>query len=164
MRPRSSVVAARVGRLAAAGCLVVLASACGDDATRYAGGAAASGGPRAAANGAGAADGGAASVEALFERAQRAVSSGDDLELLRCVRPETREGWLRDLVVDVALESTDQPVDGDVMRARRKEVRRILERHGAKLGARPKTLDTSTLGAALLENVRDHDALFAALL
>ncbi len=105
---------------------------------------------------------GAESVAALFARAQKAARDGDDRALVLAIRPETRELWLRDLVVDVAVESSDQPIDADADRVRRAKFRRVLSAFGAQLAARPTSL--VRLGDSLLERVRDRVGLFSALL
>ena len=96
---------------------------------------------------------GAESVAALFARAQKAARDGDDRALVLAIRPETRELWLRDLVVDVAVESSDQPIDADADRVRRAKFRRVLSAFGAQLAARPTSL--VRLGDSLLERMRE---------
>jgi hypothetical protein len=105
---------------------------------------------------------GAPTIEVLFARAQRAVDEGDDRAFVLSIRPETRDLWLRDLVVDVAVESSDQPIDADRDRTRRAKFRRVLAAFGARLSERPSSL--TRLGDSLLERVRDREGLFAALL
>jgi len=145
--------------------LAVVSVGCGDDANKWSGGSPGTAhGVHSMASASPAVVGGAETVEELFHRAQAAVDGGDDRALLRCIRPETRDGWLRDLVVATAIESTDQPVDGDLERARRAKLRAVLSHFGASVGARPKTLDAISLGSALLAHVESPEDLFVELL
>lgn len=108
---------------------------------------------------------GAAGREALLTRAQAAIQRGDDRALLLCVRPEVRAAWLRDLALELAIESTERPLDADAtLHARRATVRAILKARDATVRSAPAALDTTSLGDALLERVSDRLALHAELL
>ena len=111
------------------------------------------------------AEAGAASPAALLSSAREALASDDYEVLLASIWPETRESWLLDLVVDLAVESTDHGAEPDWRRREaRAEVRAILARHGATISSRPEGLSPSTLGKELLGRVPDQVALYADLL
>ncbi|MFO0619615.1 MAG: hypothetical protein U0414_43935 [Polyangiaceae bacterium] len=109
---------------------------------------------------------GASSPEAVFARAQRAVASGDALELLLSVRPATRARWLRDLVVAMAVVSSDDGTDHDPISKRAKlRIRELLRRYGASGSVSdPSDLSAEGVGRVLVEKVKDPDGLYAALL
>jgi hypothetical protein len=109
---------------------------------------------------------GATSPELVFERAQRAIENRDALELLFSIRPETRRRWLADLVVAVAVASSDDGTEPDPMLRRdRAHVREMLRAYGA-FGAveNPADLSADGVSRALLEKVKYPDGLYAALL
>lgn len=107
---------------------------------------------------------GAASVALVFARAQRAIDAGDWIELLHAIRPSTRRQWLRELVLAMAVVSSDDGTDHDASSQRAKRsVRDLLKRYGA-YGSVEGDVSVETVGRALLEKVKDPDGLYAALL
>lgn len=107
---------------------------------------------------------GAASAELVFARAQKAIASDDHLALLQCLRPSTRARWLRDLVVAMAVVSTDDGTDHDEASvAVKRSIRDLLRRYGAYARGSG-DLSADAVGAALLEKVKDPDGLYVALL
>lgn len=112
-----------------------------------------------------AAEAGAPSPSALLAAAQGALATDDFEALLACVWPETRDVWLADLVVDLAVESTDRGDEVDMKkRNARAEVRAILSAYGATVSKRPDGLTPGVLGKSLLERVPDRVRLYADLL
>jgi hypothetical protein len=107
----------------------------------------------------------ASSPKEVLERAQAALRTGDHAALLACIRQDTRDAWLADLVVELAVETTDAGTDPDLRRRRaRADARAILAGRGARLATRPERLGPAELGRALLSPVRDRLALYADLL
>lgn len=143
-------------------------SGCGEEmygppGARAARSAPAASGPRSEA--ARAAEAGAPSPDALVASARKALSAGDHGALLASVWPETRDVWLADLIVDLAIESTERPGELDAKRrAARADVRAILARHGATIASRPEGLSPGGLAKELLARVPDRVALYADLL
>jgi len=108
---------------------------------------------------------GAPSPDALVASAQRAIAEDDFETLVSCLWPETRDAWLADLLVELAVESTDAGHEPDHdKRARQAEVRRILGEYGATLQKKPSGLTQGTLGKHLVESATDRVGLYAALL
>jgi len=108
---------------------------------------------------------GANGQEAVLARAQQAIATADDRSLLLCIQPAVRDGWLRDLVVELAIESSDRPLDADAaLRARRAAVRRILTAHQATIDETPAAMEAKAIGDALLKRVPDRLALYTQLL
>lgn len=108
---------------------------------------------------------GAASPALVFTRAQQAISAGDHVALLQSIRPTTRARWLRDLVVAMAVVSTDDGTDHDEKSTRaKKQIRDLLTRYGAYGAVQGADLSAEGVGRALVEKVQDPDGLFAALL
>jgi len=108
---------------------------------------------------------GAPSPAALVASAQRAIAEDDFETLVSCLWPETRDAWLADLLVELAVESTDAGHEPDrEKRARQAEVRRILGEYGATLQKKPPGLTQGTLGKHLVESASDRVGLYAALL
>lgn len=109
---------------------------------------------------------GAATAELVFARAQDAIAASDFVALLQCIRPSTRARWLRDLVVAVAVVSSDDGTDHDPASvAGKRKIRELLTRYGAYGsvdGADQMSADA--VGRALVEKVKDPDGLYAALL
>ena len=69
---------------------------------------------------------GAPTAELVFARAQQAIDAGNWIDLLHSIRPTTRAQWLRDLVVALAVVSTDDGTDHDVPSQRAKRSIREL--------------------------------------
>lgn len=108
---------------------------------------------------------GAPSAEAVMARFERALDAGDAAELLGCIHPETRRAWLADLLVELAVDSTDARLAVPLEERRRKEeLRALLRAHGALIAERPASLDQRSIASGLLAGVRDPDGLFVALL
>lgn len=107
---------------------------------------------------------GAPTAELVFARAQQAIDAGNWIDLLHSIRPTTRAQWLRDLVVALAVVSTDDGTDHDVPSQRAKRsIRELLVRYGA-YGTVRDDLSAEGVGRALVEKVKDPDGLYAALL
>ncbi|NUO52854.1 MAG: hypothetical protein HOV80_28755 [Polyangiaceae bacterium] len=108
---------------------------------------------------------GAASPAAALETAQKALADKDYPTLVACIWPATRDAWLADLVVDLAVESTElgHEPEGEKKRSRA-EVRTVLARYGAVLSSRPSDISPGSLGSSLLDRVRDRTGLYASLL
>lgn len=108
---------------------------------------------------------GAPSAEEVMARFERALAAGDAAELLGCIHPETRRAWLGDLLVELAVDSTDARLAVPLEERRRKEeLRALLRAHGALIAERPTSLDQRSLARGLLAGVRDPDGLHVALL
>jgi hypothetical protein len=111
-------------------------------------------------------DEGAATPEAVFKRAQASLEARDYPGLVRTIRPETRRRWTIDLALALALDSIDDGTEPDLgRRAAQASARRLLERFGAtaKVDKRG-TISRPAIEKQLAENVRDPDALLAAML
>lgn len=108
---------------------------------------------------------GAATTEQVMVRFEQALSTGDAAELLGCIHPETRRTWLGDLLVELAVDSTEARLTAPLEERRRKEeMRALLRAHGARIAERPPSLDPRSIARGLLADVRDPDGLFVALL
>jgi hypothetical protein len=98
-------------------------------------------------------------------RFERALGSGEAAELLGCIHPETRRAWLADMLVELAVDSTEARLAVPLEEGRRKEeLRSLLRAHGALIAERPKSIDPRSIARGLLADVRDPDGLFVALL
>jgi hypothetical protein len=108
---------------------------------------------------------GAPSPAAALAAAQAALADKDYTTLVASIWPATRDAWLADLAVDLAVESTDlgHEPEGE-KRRNRAEVRTILARFGAVLSSRPRDISPGSLGSSLIDGVRDRTGLYAALL
>ncbi len=108
---------------------------------------------------------GATSPDDALLAAQRALAERDHAGLLGAIWPETREAWLADLVVELAVESRDRSGDPDVERRRdRAAVRAILVAHGATSTEDRGAFAAGEVAARLLSRVPDTLALHAELL
>jgi hypothetical protein len=108
---------------------------------------------------------GAPSPAAALETAQRALADKDYTTLVASIWPATRDAWLADLAVDLAVESTDLGHEPEGEKKRnRAEVRTLLARYGAVLSSRPRDISPGSLGSSLIDGVRDRTGLYAALL
>ncbi len=109
---------------------------------------------------------GAPSEALVFQRAQDALTAGDIAAFVGCVRPVTRHRWLADVVVAVALASSDDRTDvDDAVTKPKREMRDMLAAFGATASFRdPSELAVDVLRKKLLEKVDDPDGLFVALL
>jgi hypothetical protein len=109
-------------------------------------------------------DRGSESAGRAFDRMQRALERRDRRELVLSIVPETRAAWLRGMLVELALESTETPSRMARYRTARADMRALLTRRGAIVAERPAELGADALGSALLARVDDEEGLFAELL
>jgi hypothetical protein len=123
------------------------------------------GGAAPASSGAKAAAAGAASPAEALTTAQRALAEKDYETLVASVWPATRDAWLADLLVELAIESTDLGHEpAGPRRDARSDVRALLMKHGAYLTSRPRDVTAGALGKHLVDRVADRAGLYASLL